>query len=63
VERCASHLAGIIDTMSESVNGPFVEKFQCLGVIQDKSTGVDVYLDLSLLVLNVPNPSFQKSSR
>jgi hypothetical protein len=26
------------------LNEPFVEKFECLGMIQDKSTGVDVYL-------------------
>ena len=36
--------AGIINTMSGFVDEPFVEKFECLGVIQDKSTGVDVYL-------------------
>ena len=36
--------ASIIDTMSDLVIEPFVEKFECLGVIQDKSTGVDVYL-------------------
>jgi hypothetical protein len=46
VERCAPHLALIIDTMSGFVNEPFVEKFECLGAIQDKSTGVDVYLGI-----------------
>ena len=44
MERCASHLAGTIDTMSELVNELFVEKFECLGVIQDKSTGITMFI-------------------
>jgi len=53
--------AGIFDTESGVVYVPFVAKFECLGAIQDKSTGVDVYLASS--ILNDPNPSFQCSSR
>ena len=53
--------AGVFDTVSGFVYVTFVAKFECLGVIQDKSTGVDVYLASS--ILNDPNPSFQCSSR
>ena len=51
--------AGVFDTVSEFVYVTFAAKFECLGVIQDKSTGVDVYLGSSILMTQIPPFRFQ----
>lgn len=51
--------ADVFDTVSGFVYVPFVAKFDRLGVIQDKSTGVDVYLESSILMTQIAPFRFQ----